>query len=57
MEWNGTIKGICSVWKDEETDYTAGTKPLIVNLGLWRIKFLICYDLRFPCLEQEPAKL
>lgn len=32
----------------EETNFTAGTKPLIVNLGLWRINFLICYDLRFP---------
>jgi omega-amidase len=32
----------------EENDYTAGTRPLIVNLGLWRINFLICYDLRFP---------
>jgi len=32
----------------EETAYTAGTRPLIVNLGLWRINFLICYDLRFP---------
>lgn len=32
----------------EESDYTAGTKPLIINLGLWRISFLICYDLRFP---------
>jgi omega-amidase len=32
----------------EETDYTAGTTPLIIHLGLWRINFLICYDLRFP---------
>ena len=48
MEWNGTIKGICSVWKAKNQIIRPGTKPLIVNLGLWRINFLICYDLRFP---------
>ena len=32
----------------QENYYTAGTRPLIVNLGLWRISFQICYDLRFP---------
>jgi omega-amidase len=46
MEWYDKRHLFCI--DGEETDYTAGTKPLIVNLGLWRINFLICYDLRFP---------
>jgi omega-amidase len=46
MEWYDKRHLFCM--EGEESDYTAGKKPLIVNLGLWRIKFLICYDLRFP---------
>ncbi len=46
MEWYDKRHLFCI--DGEESDYTAGTKPLIVNLGLWRIRFLICYDLRFP---------
>lgn len=32
----------------EEVHYTPGTRPLIVNTGLCRVSFQICYDLRFP---------
>jgi omega-amidase len=46
MEWYDKRHLFCM--EGEESDYTAGTKPLIVNLGLWRINFQICYDLRFP---------
>jgi predicted amidohydrolase len=46
MEWYDKRHLFCI--EGEETDYTAGTKPLIINLGLWKINFLICYDLRFP---------
>jgi len=33
---------------NEHNYYTAGTKELIINYKGWRIKPLICYDLRFP---------
>ncbi len=46
MEWYDKRHLFCI--EGEENDYTAGTKPLIIKLGLWRINFLICYDLRFP---------
>ena len=46
MEWYDKRHLFCI--EGEETAYSAGTRPLIVNLGLWRISFLICYDLRFP---------
>lgn len=32
----------------EDEHYSQGTSDLIVNLNNWRIKPLICYDLRFP---------
>ena len=32
----------------EHEKYAAGDKDLIVNYKSWRIKLLICYDLRFP---------
>jgi len=32
----------------EQLHYAAGTSKLIVNLQKWRIRPLICYDLRFP---------
>jgi predicted amidohydrolase len=32
----------------EEAHYTPGTRPLIVDTGLCRVSFQICYDLRFP---------
>ncbi len=32
----------------EHDVYTPGTKPLIVELKGWRIKPIICYELRFP---------
>ena len=46
MDWYDKRHLFCI--EGEESDYTAGTKPLIISLGLWRINFLICYDLRFP---------
>jgi omega-amidase len=33
---------------DEHQHYTAGIQNLIIELDGWRIKPLICYDLRFP---------
>jgi predicted amidohydrolase len=33
---------------DENLHYTQGKSQLIRNIGEWRIKSLICYDLRFP---------
>lgn len=33
---------------NEHLRFTAGTEPLIVELKGWKIKLLICYDLRFP---------
>lgn len=32
----------------EDKYYTAGNKKLICKIGKWRIRPLICYDLRFP---------
>lgn len=32
----------------EHRVYSAGDKPLTVNIGTWRIRPFICYDLRFP---------
>lgn len=32
----------------EEKTYTAGTAPLVVTIKGWRVRPLICYDLRFP---------
>ena len=32
----------------EHEKITAGTKKLIVNLNGWKIRLMICYDLRFP---------
>jgi predicted amidohydrolase len=46
MEWYDKRHLFCI--EGQEKDYTAGTNSLIVNLGLWRINFQICYDLRFP---------
>jgi len=33
---------------NEQNFYTAGTESIIINYKGWRIKPLICYDLRFP---------
>ncbi len=33
---------------DEHLSFTQGTKPLIVELNGWKVKPLVCYDLRFP---------
>ncbi len=33
---------------DEDKNFTAGNKQLIVNLKGWKIRLGICYDLRFP---------
>ncbi len=33
---------------DEDKNYTAGQKPLIVELKGWKIRLAVCYDLRFP---------
>lgn len=32
----------------EHDHYTAGTRPLIVDIKGWRVRPLVCYDLRFP---------
>jgi omega-amidase len=33
---------------EEDKHFTAGQKPLIVELKGWKIRLAICYDLRFP---------
>jgi predicted amidohydrolase len=33
---------------EENEQFTAGDKPLIVNYKGWNIRLIICYDLRFP---------
>ncbi|MFD0941390.1 nitrilase family protein [Pedobacter boryungensis] len=33
---------------DEDANYTAGEKQLIVELKGWKIRLAVCYDLRFP---------
>lgn len=33
---------------NEHLKFTGGSKPLVVELHGWRIKPLVCYDLRFP---------
>lgn len=33
---------------DEDKNFTAGQKPLIVELKGWKIRLAVCYDLRFP---------
>jgi len=33
---------------DEDAHFSAGTKDLVVELKGWKIKPLVCYDLRFP---------
>ncbi len=33
---------------DEDKHFTAGTKPVIVELKGWKIRLAVCYDLRFP---------
>ena len=44
---------------NEHLHYSAGDRPLIVELNGWKIKPVICYDLRFPvwlrnkCLENK----
>lgn len=32
----------------EHDHYTAGTRPLIVDIQGWKVRPLVCYDLRFP---------
>lgn len=33
---------------NEHLTFTAGSKPLVVELNGWKIRPLVCYDLRFP---------
>lgn len=33
---------------NEHLKFTQGTQPLIVELNSWKVKPLVCYDLRFP---------
>lgn len=40
---------------DETALYTPGTRPVLFELGGWRIGLSICYDLRFPELYRSYA--
>jgi predicted amidohydrolase len=40
---------------EEDRHYTAGTEPLVVTWKDWRIRPLICYDLRFPVWSRNTA--
>lgn len=46
---------------DEHEHYAAGSKRVVVQLGDWRIRLTVCYDLRFPvwlrCEEDYDALL
>jgi len=60
----GTIVGRydkrnCFTMAGEEKVYTAGDRNIVVDVAGWRIKPLICYDLRFPlwCYNREEADL
>lgn len=38
---------------DETTVYTAGNKPTILDLGVWKVGLGICFDIRFPELYRH----
>lgn len=38
----------------EHQHYSAGERPLTVTLKGWRIRPLVCYDLRFPVWSRDP---
>jgi predicted amidohydrolase len=38
---------------DEDQHYTAGNKQLVASVKGWRIKLLVCYDLRFPVWARQ----
>ena len=44
------------VYSGENQYFTAGQKDLIVIYQDWKIKLLICFDLRFPYLSQNHCK-
>jgi len=41
---------------DEDHHYTAGNKQLVASVKGWRIKLLVCYDLRFPVWARQNFK-
>jgi len=41
---------------NENQRFTAGDKPLVVELNGWKIKPLVCYDLRFPVWSKNRYK-
>jgi len=44
------------VYSSEDQYFTPGQKDLILTYRGWKIKFLICFDLRFPYLSQNYCK-
>ncbi len=52
MEADGTYKQYDKrhlfTFAGEDKHYTAGNKSILVNINDWKIKPLVCYDLRFP---------
>ncbi|NQX90550.1 MAG: amidohydrolase [Flavobacteriales bacterium] len=57
VEPNGTIqvydKQQLFTFAGEDQHYTAGDKELIVEWRGWKVKLLVCYDLRFPELARN----
>lgn len=49
----------CFTYAGEEKIYTPGEKQVIFELNGWKVKPLICYDLRFPlwCYNRQEADL
>ena len=43
-------------FSDENKFYTGGNKPVVTEIGEWKIGLSICYDLRFPELFRLYAK-
>jgi omega-amidase len=40
-------------YSDEDEHYTAGDKQLVASVKGWKIKLLVCYDLRFPVWARQ----
>jgi len=42
---------------DEDRHYMQGNKQLVASVNGWKIKLLVCYDLRFPVWARQSSSL
>ena len=42
---------------DEHKHFTAGEKPVVITYKGWKLRLLVCYDLRFPVWIRRTSKL